>query len=929
VETGVHTSDRKTLILLPAQVADQVLMVEASLKPANSATGIEDDLFDQYVREIAAGAVAALKEHADKTYTDPVGAAKWRGDFNGHMSGHRVPAPPRLFVGPPAPADQDFLRAPMTAPTVAVTVSLDAMGGPALAGVVVHATLDKNELYGGVVISKQVRGTTDVNGDVVLHLFPNAPAPAGLGTQGSTYRVTATVPGGRPLNVQARVPNAACNLHEILVDDEAVPLDAAEIAISQAQGAVTTATAQAGIATAAAATATAQAGIATGAAGTATAQAAIATTKAGEAAASAAAVAHVYPGAYAVAPATRPDGSARQAGDLYFGTDGLQRRWDGAAWLNIEANAAASAASALASKNAAGTSEVNALASKNAAGVSETNAANYAAAAATGAKFFDTIALGLAGVANGNTFGVKPGGADALARPTLYRNDAGVATLLYTVLPAAEFDAEFSKDFEPGVSFAICDANNNAAFLVYTDGSIKVTELTVTKLNGVDASAIAALVALTNTTEVAAFSIVDANGKVALEVASDGTVHVSALVVDTNINGVSASNLGGGATTPYAGNFSAELVYFNNDGQSLGEGSYGNNVLTAAQEFDSIGFPAAASNPGAYLPLTVANTQAFNPPGTGRGESPLYGALASIKERIAAEVGLAYTDQKYQLIGCNNAIGGAPITGLNKGTGSYTAVLSQVSAAYAIAQAEGRTFKAGATFWTQGENYTAGYQAALQQLANDFDADMRAITGQTEPVLLICYQTPTSGSAPALDQLAAHDANSKIFIASPAYFLNFGDGQHIDATSARILGAYYGICYKRVAIDGIAWEPLRPISHTKQGKILTVKFHVPKLPLVLDSVLNPLQANYGFTMVDGGGAAIAINSVSLVEPDTVKIVTNVAIPAGALLKYALNAATGKGPFVGGCGNLRDSQGASITFRTYPMHNWCVMFQRAL
>jgi hypothetical protein len=87
VETGVHTPDQKALILLPAQAADQVLKVEASIKPANDATGIEDYLFDQYVKQIAAGAVAALKEHAEKTYTDPVGASTWRSTFNGHMVG--------------------------------------------------------------------------------------------------------------------------------------------------------------------------------------------------------------------------------------------------------------------------------------------------------------------------------------------------------------------------------------------------------------------------------------------------------------------------------------------------------------------------------------------------------------------------------------------------------------------------------------------------------------------------------------------------------------------------------------------------------------------------------------------------------------------------------------------------------------------------
>ena len=83
----------------------------------------------------------------------------------------------------------------MPAPTVAVTCKLSTMGGVNIAGVLVSAKLDINEVYQGMVISKEVTGTTDANGSVVLNLFPNAVPPDGLGTQGSTYRFTATISG--------------------------------------------------------------------------------------------------------------------------------------------------------------------------------------------------------------------------------------------------------------------------------------------------------------------------------------------------------------------------------------------------------------------------------------------------------------------------------------------------------------------------------------------------------------------------------------------------------------------------------------------------------------------------------------------------------------------------------------------------------------
>lgn len=123
----------------------------------------------------------------------------------------------------------------MPAPTVPVTVDLASQGGPALAGITVRARLDLNEIHQGFVISDPVEAVTDANGVAVLDLFPNAPSPAGLGTQGSTYSIRATIPGRYSLNVSARVPNQACRLENILVSSEAVPLNAAQLAVLQAQ----------------------------------------------------------------------------------------------------------------------------------------------------------------------------------------------------------------------------------------------------------------------------------------------------------------------------------------------------------------------------------------------------------------------------------------------------------------------------------------------------------------------------------------------------------------------------------------------------------------------------------------------------------------------------------------------------------------------
>jgi hypothetical protein len=110
----------------------------------------------------------------------------------------------------------------MTAPTIQVTVSLEAMGGPAIEGVQITATLDVNERYeDAIVIAKPVTLPTGADGKAVFDLFPNLLVQeGGLGTQGSTYRFTASVPGGRPLDASARFPNADSQLEDWLVQDD-------------------------------------------------------------------------------------------------------------------------------------------------------------------------------------------------------------------------------------------------------------------------------------------------------------------------------------------------------------------------------------------------------------------------------------------------------------------------------------------------------------------------------------------------------------------------------------------------------------------------------------------------------------------------------------------------------------------------------------
>lgn len=248
----------------------------------------------------------------------------------------------------------------MPTPVVPVTVTLAAQDGTPYVGVTVRARLDVNEVYEGIIISDQASAVTDAAGVAVLNCFPNAPSPTGLGTQGSTYRFWAAIPGGRSMNLDARVPNAACRLEDIIVNSQAVALDAAQMAIQQAQSH----SASAGV-SAASALASANAAAASAAAAAASeANADTSETNAWNSAASAATSA-TNAGNSATAAAT----SATNAGN------------SATAAATSATNASNSATTATTKAGEASTSATNAAASAAAAATSETNAAASAAAA--------------------------------------------------------------------------------------------------------------------------------------------------------------------------------------------------------------------------------------------------------------------------------------------------------------------------------------------------------------------------------------------------------------------------------------------------------------------------------------------------------------------------------------------------------------------
>lgn len=329
------------------------------------------------------------------------------------------------------------------------------------------------------------------------------------------------------------------------------------------------------------------------------------------------------------------------------------------------------------------------------------------------------------------------------------------------------------------------------------------------------------------------------------------------------------------------------------------------------------------------------------------GETPCAGATNMAVQLIADEEGIAHNAHAYQFLGSAPGQGGLTVAQLSYGTAPYLRLVEHVTYGLTRATALSKTYAAQVVNWMQGESdYLAGttrsaWAASVATLISDANTSIKAVTGQSQDVHFIASQTsshPSTGVATPTIALAhgdLADVNPLFHVAMPMYQFDYAGQYHLTAASSRWAGAYLGLAYKRIVIDGLTWKPLQPISFVKQGDLLTVRFNVPLGVLTFDTTWVTAIANYGFQLVDSGGNPLTIDSVAITDTDKVLITAAASIPSGAVLRYGWDYTTALSPgrTAGARGNLRDTQGDTIVFdpagANKPMHNWCVIFELAV
>lgn len=374
-------------------------------------------------------------------------------------------------------------------------------------------------------------------------------------------------------------------------------------------------------------------------------------------------------------------------------------------------------------------------------------------------------------------------------------------------------------------------------------------------------------------------------------------------------------------------------------GQSLSIGLDGGRAISLDQPYSNLMFSSgviAGGNPAPTL-VPLVEGKATNP--SHPDQETMSSGLANQISKWALDLG-----QQHTVLMSVHGVSHYVYAQLKKGTPPYMAGLAQARAAHQAALAEGKGHVVRAVTVVHGESddfdHNEDYQAEIREWQNDYETDVRAITGQSEPIPMIHSQlssfvkTNLTSDLP-IAQLREHVAsNGKTVLVGPKYHLNYAiDGVHLTNDGYRRMGEEYAKAYRAIVLEGKRWEPLRPETVTRQGNVVTVKFIVPAPPLVMDTNLVKDPGANGFEFYQEGGAPVKITGVQIVSQDTVKITLS-GEPTGAnkRLRYAYTASAigvSAGPVTGPRGNLRDSDPTIARVGGAALYNWCVHFDEPM
>lgn len=289
----------------------------------------------------------------------------------------------------------------------------------------------------------------------------------------------------------------------------------------------------------------------------------------------------------------------------------------------------------------------------------------------------------------------------------------------------------------------------------------------------------------------------------------------------------------------------------------------------------------------------------------------------------------------FRAIVSRHGVSGYSYSQLAKGTVPYADGMAQVAKVQELLTANGDRQVVDAVAVIHGDaddvpyGQSTPYAANLLQWQADYQADVRAITGQNEPVVLMTDQMGQFASVTSAIPFAQLDASrvapGAVVLVGPKYFLDYVGNGHLSNVSQRLLGEYYAKVYDSLR-QGQGWTPLSPKSATWCGATVRLQLHVPAGPLVFDTTQVAAAQDYGFEFADGSGAPPTIDQVAIAGPDTIELTLSRAPGSNPRLRYAFTAGPGSGDWARG--NVRDSD-PTVGLSGTPLSNWLVHFDEPI
>lgn len=375
--------------------------------------------------------------------------------------------------------------------------------------------------------------------------------------------------------------------------------------------------------------------------------------------------------------------------------------------------------------------------------------------------------------------------------------------------------------------------------------------------------------------------------------------------------------------------------------------NYINQILSTGQSL-SVGVNATPALTTTQPYSNVMLTGGAGGTGTGASFTPLIeSSIETMSSSMANTITANSTSNNFQVVVGLHGVSGYTYSQLKKGTTPYSNGMTQVTNTKSAATLLGKTSRVIGVTTIHGEtdnlNGVSGptYQGYLEEWQHDYDTDVKAITGQTNDVILFLdqlssFMAPYAYSAtseiPIYQLKAAEDNPGKIVLVTPKYFFNYSDLHHLTAQSERWLGEYYGKVIKKVIINHEAWRPLTPDSALLNGNVIYANFHVPAGILTFDTTLVSPRTNKGFEYYDSTSSA-SISNVEILDSDTVKITLS-GVPTGSdqRLRYAYTGipGTNTGAQNAGtaAGNLRDTDPYPSLYGN-TLYNWAVHFDQPI